>query len=102
MQISNFKEVRTVKKHRFKADETRKENWDKSMAVALSHCSRVVLTLPKEDVFSSANAHQKMWKSILTIDGANTAQDNSRASSTHSIKRRKVKDNGSMGSQGRL
>ena len=99
MQISNFKEVRTVKKHRFKADETRKENWDKSMAVALSHCSRVVLTLPKEDVFSSANAHQKMWKSILTIDGANTAQDNSRASSTHSIKRRKVKNNGSMGSK---
>lgn len=99
MQISNFKEVRTVKKHRFKADETRKESWDKSMAVALSHCSRVVLTLPKEDVFSSANAHQKMWKSILTIDGANTAQDNSPASSTHSIKRRKVKNNGSMGSK---
>ena len=99
MQISNFKEVRTVKKHRFKADETRKENWDKSMAVALSHCSRVVLTLPKEDVFSSANAHKKMWKSILTIDGANTAQDNSRASSTHSIKRRKVKNNGSVGSK---
>ena len=99
MQISNFKEVRTVKKHRFKADETRKENWDKSMAVALSHCSRVVLTLPKQDASSDAYAHKNMRKSILTIDGANTAQDNSRASSTHSIKRRKVKNNGSMGSK---
>lgn len=90
MQLSNFQKVTTVKKHRFKADEIREEAWDKSMAVALSHCSRVVLTLPKEDVFSSASAHKRMWRSILTTGGANTAQDNSRASSTHNIKRRRV------------
>lgn len=94
MQISNFQKVTTVKKHRFKTDEIREENWDKSMAVALSHCSRVVLTLPKQDVFSSANAHKKMWQSILTTDGANTAQDNSRASSTHNLKRRRVNKRG--------
>lgn len=99
MQISNFQKVTTVEKHRFKADVVREEAWDKSMAVALSHCSRVVLTLPKQDVFSSANAHKKMWQSILTTGGANTAQDNSRASSTHSIERRKVKGSGATGSK---
>ena len=99
MQISNFQKVTTVEKHRFKADVVREEAWDKSMAVALSHCSRVVLTLPKQDASSDAYAHKNMRKSILTIDGANTAQDNSRASSTHSIERRQVKDNGSVGSK---
>lgn len=91
MQLSNFKKVTTVKKHRFKADEIREENWDKSMAVALSHCSRVVLTLPKQNnLFSNARGQKEMWESILTIKGKNTAQDNSRASSTHNIKRRRV------------
>ena len=99
MQISNFQKVTTVKKPGSKEKEVHEEKWDKSMAVALSHCSRVVVTLPKQDVFSSANAHKKMWKSILTIDGANTAQDNSRASSTHSIERRNVKNQGSVGSK---
>lgn len=100
MQISNFQKVTTVEKHRFKEDVLREEAWDKSMAVALSHCSRVVLTLPKQDQgFSDAVEQKKMWKSILTTGGENAAQDNSRASSTHSIERRAVKSKGAVGSK---
>ena len=100
MQISNFQKVTTLEKHRFKADVVREEAWDKSMAVALSHCSRVVLTLPKQDQgFSDAVEQKKMWKSILTTGGENDAQDNSRASSTHSIARRAIKNKGAVGSK---
>ena len=71
--------------------------WDKSMAVALSHCSRVVLTLPKQDAGDSNVLHQlNMWKAIYTVNGSNTAEDNSRASSTHSIEQRKVSEKGIM------
>ena len=67
--------------------------WDKTMAVALSHCSRVALTLPRLEEKSSndnAQAHQRMWNAIYTVNGNNDAQDNSRMSSTHDIERRKV------------
>ena len=66
------------------------------MAVALSHCSHVTLTLPKQDQRSPANEQEKMWRSILTTGGENTAQDNSRGSSTHSLERRKIKDGGKV------
>lgn len=95
MQISNFQGVYTSELSGW----SQTWDWDKSMAVALSHCSRVTLTLPKQDVSSDAYAHKNMWKSILTIKGKNTAQDNSRASSTHSIERRKVKSKDSVGSK---
>ena len=68
-------------------------SWDKTMAVALSHCSRVALTLPrlKEDSrVNNAQAHQRMWNAIYTVNGKNDAKDNSRMSSTHDIERRKV------------
>ena len=68
-------------------------SWDKTMAVALSHCSRVALTLPrlKEDSrVNNAQAHQRMWNAIYTVNGKNDAKDNSRMSSTHDIERRVV------------
>ena len=68
-------------------------SWDKTMAVALSHCSRVALTLPrlKEDSrVNNAQAHQRMWNAIYTVNGKNDAKDNSRMSSTHDIERREV------------
>ena len=89
MQLSEFREIS-------KGDNgsTRVTKWQRSMAVALSHCSRVSLTLPPqggiEDIENNAAAQQEMWRAILTIGGENPAQDNGRASSTHSIKRRKV------------
>lgn len=67
--------------------------WDKTMAVAFSHCSRVALTLPRleeDSRINNAQAHQKMWNAIYTINGNNDAQDNSRTVSTHDIERRKV------------
>lgn len=91
MQLSDFKVVHTEK-----TGTSRTENWSSSMAVALSHCSRVTLTLPKQDQRSPANEQEKMWRSILTTGGENTAQDNSRGSSTHSLERRKIKDGGKV------
>lgn len=93
MQLSNFQMKKT------NADETvTYTKWDKSMAVALSHCSRVALTLPKvEKEQGSGNSQQqqdRMWRAIFTIGGKNPAGDNSRASSTHDIHRRKVKESG--------
>lgn len=60
--------------------------WDKPVAVALSHCSRVALTLPEGDGL----IENYMWNSITTTRGGNPAQDNRRGSSTHNILRRKV------------
>lgn len=84
MQLSDFKKIQ---------NDGSKEDWDKPVAVALSHCSRVVMTLPREDKtngMNNAQKHAHMWRSILTTNGENLAQDNGRASSTHSVKRRKV------------
>lgn len=84
MQLSNFKKI---------DDDGREEKWDRSMAVALSHCSRVVVTLPSQGgVWNTEENHAAMWRSILTINGENWAQDNRRGGSTHSVKRRKVND----------
>ncbi len=86
MQLSNFQKI---------DNDGGASPWDRSMAVALSHCSRVVVTLPKQDEErSNAQEQANMWRAILTIDGENTAQDNSRGSSTHSIKRRAVGEAG--------
>lgn len=60
--------------------------WDKPVAVALSHCSRVALTLPEGDGLME----NYMWNSITTTRGGNPAQDNRRGSSTHNILRRRV------------
>lgn len=86
MQLSNFQKITKNDNGRLTGTA-----WDKSMAVALSHCSRVVLTLPRQDDWASnAEQQKRMWRAIYTINGNNDAQDNSRASSTHSIARRKV------------
>lgn len=94
MQLSNFSKVN---------DDDTAEPWDKSMAVALSHCSRVALTLPKVEKEVSKNskdAHAFMMQSIFYMrNGDNTAQYNQRTSSTHSIKRRKVKGSTGTGSK---
>ena len=86
MQLSDFSKITTDTDGSESAAE-----WDRSMAVALSHCSRVVLTMPKVGEYAgNTDEQQAMWRSIMTINGENTAQDNSRASSTHSIERRRV------------
>lgn len=92
MQLSDFKKTRLNE-----AGGWDKSDWDKSMAVALSHCSRVVLTLPKQAVGKEGKKAQKeMWKAILTIGGKNKAEDNSRFSSTHSVERRNVLKGGDL------
>ena len=68
-------------------------SWDKTMAVAFSHCSRVALTLPRleeDSRVNNAQAHQRMRNAIYTVNGKNDAKDNSRMSSTHDIERREV------------
>ena len=86
MQLSDFSKVTTDAQ-----GNEHMEEWDRSMAVAFSHCSRIVLTMPKTGEYSgTADEQQEMWRSIMTIGGENTAQDNGRASSTHSIERRSV------------
>ena len=95
MQLSDFRMITTDKNKNATATP-----WNKSMAVALSHCSRVVLTLPKQDAGNSnVLRQQNMWKAIYTVNGSNTAEDNSRASSTHSIERRKAFEVGTTGSK---
>lgn len=94
MQLSNFQQVDQVGKNLVSTP------WSKSMAVALSHCSRVVLTLPgvDETMENSAEMQKEMWSRILYQSSpggpSNPAQDNRRASSTHSLGRRKVKKGG--------
>lgn len=95
MQLSDFRKITTTA-----GGGVNSTPWDSSMAVALSHCSRVALTLPKTDAAGSNEQEQQaMWRSILTINGENAAQDNSRASSTHSIERRSVRDAGDVRSK---
>lgn len=91
MQLSNFNVVSTNE-----AGVSSEQKWPSSMAVALSHCSRVTLTFPKQDQQSPKDEQKRMWRSILTTGGENAAQDNRRASSTHSLKRRNVRDGGKV------
>ena len=95
MQLSNFDKITKDKKGKLS-----RSAWDSSMAVALSHCSRVALTLPKQDEGASNKEHQqRMWQAIYTINGNNDAQDNRRMSSTHDIERRKVTSKGRVTSK---
>ena len=94
MQLSNFQRVDKVN------GKLTPSPWDKTMAVALSHCSRVVLTMPKLDVRSDNNeeAHEVMWQRIFYRstpgEDPNAARDNARGGSTHSVARRKVEQGG--------
>ncbi|MDE6639154.1 MAG: hypothetical protein K2K63_01340, partial [Acetatifactor sp.] len=70
--------------------------WDKPVAVALSHCSRVTLTMPKcGDTKEAKKNYKEMWNSIFYQQGekgkfdSNLAQDKRRAASTHNIKVRR-------------
>ena len=80
-----------------KVDERGEQSdWDKPVAVALSHCSRVTLVLPKRPAGKyGQKAYKEMWNSIFYQQGdegqfnSNLAQDNRRAASTHSIKVRR-------------
>lgn len=96
MQLSDFRKITTEENKTVSGT-----GWDKSMAVALSHCSRIVLTLPKldHDGASNANDQRNMWRTIMTTGGDNLAEDNPRASSTHNIQRRKVRKGGIMRSK---
>lgn len=82
-------------------DENNKEkeprNWDKPVAVALSHCSRVTLSLPRCPTMKNGKqVYQKMWDSIFYQQDergqfkSNLAQDKRRAASTHSVKIRRA------------
>ena len=70
--------------------------WNKPVAVALSHCSRVTLALPRCPVEKDRQeAYKEMWNSIFYQRGeedkfnSNLAQDNRRAASTHNIEVRR-------------
>lgn len=84
MQLSDFKKV----------DGATVSAWDKTMAVALSHCSRVVVTMPsvEQRVGNSKADHKRMWERIFYQTGTNNnlAQDKSRTSSTHKVACREV------------
>lgn len=65
------------------------DDWNRPVAVALSHCSRVTLTLPKQTSNSEKdrNAYRDMWRSIFyQKDSTNPARDDKRPSSTHNLK----------------
>lgn len=84
MQLSKFEKIR---------DDGESEDWDKSMAVALSHCSRVVLTFSNVQKNVEGNTeqdHQNLYNMIYRTNGENTAQDVKRTASTHNIFMRKV------------
>lgn len=68
-------------------EEERFSKWNKPVAVALSHCSRVTLELPKcPEKKNGQREYKEMWDSIFYQEGkSNLAQDNRRAASTHSI-----------------
>lgn len=75
MHMGDFKQV----------NEDGESDWNKPVAVALSHCSRVTLTMP-ECPRNGEKEYQDMWDSIFYQKGkTNLAQDNRRAASTHSI-----------------
>lgn len=73
--------------------EEEQSPWDKPVAVALSHCSRVTLALPKcPEEKNRQKAYKEMWNSIFYQRGeegkfnSNLAKDKRRAASTHNIK----------------
>lgn len=75
-----------------KNKEGEQVDWNKPVAVALSHCSRVTLTMPKcGETKKDKEIYKEMWSRIFYQYGdegfnSNLAQDNRRAASTHNIK----------------
>lgn len=67
--------------------------WDAPVAVALSHCRRIVLTMPTEQT-QGQTTERAMWNSIFHTANNFVAADRSRTASTHSLKRRKVRAEG--------
>lgn len=68
-------------------------DWQAPVAVALSHCRRVVLTMPLEKA-GEKNTEKAMWNSIFHSANNEAAQDKKRTASTHSLKRRKAGKSG--------
>ena len=82
MQLSDFKVY---------DKQGNSSNWNAPVAVALSHCRRVVLTMPVE---RNGQAEKGMWDSIFHSENNAAAMDMHRAASTHSLKRRKIGSTG--------
>lgn len=82
MQLSNFKVY---------DKQGNSSDWNAPVAVALSHCRRVVLTMPVEQ---NSQAEKGMWDSIFHSENNAAAMDVRRAASTHSLKRRKIGSTG--------
>lgn len=78
MQLSNFKVY---------DEKGNSAKWPYSMAFALSHCRRVVLTMPKGN---TEWEEHKMFDTIFHSHNNTLALDQKRTASTHDIKRRKV------------
>ena len=84
MRLSKFEKI---------DDNGNGTDWDKSMAVALSHCSRVVLTFSNIQKNSDGNTkedHENLYHMIYRTKGENLAKDVKRTASTHNIFMRKV------------
>lgn len=82
MQLSDFK---VYDKQGNSAD------WSAPVAVALSHCRRIVLTMPVE---KTGQAEKGMWDSIFHSENNAAAMDQRRKASTHSLERRKIGSTG--------
>ena len=80
MQLSDFK---------IYDKQGNSSDWTAPVAVALSHCRRVVLTMPVERN-GNGDAEQGMWNSIFHTKNNADAMDKHRAASTHSLRRRKI------------
>lgn len=91
MQLSDFQKRETSGP---KEDPTYTfTEWQETMATALSHCSRVMFTMPLVEEEKAENTqveHKKMWQAIFTTNGENSAGDNARGSSTHAITRKEI------------
>lgn len=82
MQLSDFK---------IYDKQGNSSDWTAPVAVALSHCRRVVLTMPAE---GNVQAEKEMWDSIFHTENNEAAMDKSRTASTHSLKQRKIGSSG--------
>ena len=82
MQLSNFKVY---------DKQGNSSDWNAPVAVALSHCRRVVLTMP---VQRNGQAEKGMWDSIFHSENNAAAKDMHRTASTHSLKQRKIGSTG--------
>lgn len=71
-----------------------RSEWTAPVAVALSHCRRVVLTMPVTREGGNPDEESEMWNTIFHSQNNAAAMDKRRASSTHSLKRRRVDSNG--------